>query len=137
MQQRTVRNASKADAPHLANVFYEAYRLTESWSTIFPVVDENEYVDVQTDLCLEYFSSPTDLVIVAEDEEGTIVGGMFGRVLTEEKPDLETPASMAGKNMDVVSLMDSSDFINGLLRKYGKIFCKSEPPREKDKRART
>ncbi|KAJ9097725.1 hypothetical protein QFC21_004763 [Naganishia friedmannii] len=118
----TARNASKADAAQLANVYYHAYSLTESWSTIFPIIDVQKYLEVQTDLCLQYFDSSHDLVVVAEDEESNVYGGTFGRVLKVEKPDLAKPAPLIGKNEAVVPLMDHTDFIEGLLRKYRKIF---------------
>jgi len=123
MQQPiTIRSASEADARQLANVYYEAYRLTKSWSSIFPIVDTRKYIDVQTDLCLQYFGSTSDLVAVAEDEKGKVVGGTFGRVVTEENSGLAKPASLVGKNEAVVALMEHSDFIRGLLRKYNKVF---------------
>ncbi|KAJ9124007.1 hypothetical protein QFC22_000799 [Naganishia vaughanmartiniae] len=115
-QQPMIRHASKADARQLAKIYYKAYRLTESWSTIFPIVDMHKYLESQTNLCLQYFGSTNNLVLIVEDAKGEIVGGLFGRVLTEVKPDLAKPAPLVGKNEAVVAPMDSTDFIEGLVR---------------------
>jgi hypothetical protein len=121
----TIRNGSKADAGIIGTISFEAHSLCNDWSERCPNVKAQDWVEVQKDLVLQHFDSANDIVVVAEDDKGEVVGYVFGRVLGKGLPGAAKKKSLEGQNTVALGKMSNAGFINSLIDKYGKILCKS------------
>jgi len=129
MPQWKIRKAEEADAPKIARICYEAYSLCRDWPSLNLNVTAQEWIEASTNLCLQLFGSANDLVIVAEDEAGEIVGATYCRVLGKGLPGEAQRRPLEGRNLAAVAMNDNTAFVESLLGKYGKIFCKYPLPR--------
>ena len=124
MSQWTIRTASQSEAPKLASICFEAYKLGRDWSTLCPNVKSEDWIEVQTDLCLQHFHSEDDLVLVAEDNSGEVIGVIYGRSVGKGLPGVAKRKPLEGRNMTAVKSRSNAGFVYAMTDKYGKIFCK-------------
>ncbi|KAJ9097726.1 hypothetical protein QFC21_004764 [Naganishia friedmannii] len=121
MSQLTIRNGLEADAERIGTISFEAHSLCKDWNQRCPNVEAHDWVEVQTDLVLQHFDSANDMVVVAEDGEGEVVGYVFGRVLGKGLPGAAKKRHLAGQNTVALGRMSNAGFINSLIDKYDRI----------------
>ncbi|KAJ9124009.1 hypothetical protein QFC22_000801 [Naganishia vaughanmartiniae] len=121
MSQYAIRKGVPADVQKIAMIAFEAYRLCDDWAILWTDVRSEDWIDVQMDLVMQHFDSVHDIVLVAEDTKGEIVGFIYGRVLGKGMQGAAQRKPLAGRNMSVVDKISNADFIRSMLDKYGRI----------------
>ncbi|KAJ9124008.1 hypothetical protein QFC22_000800 [Naganishia vaughanmartiniae] len=121
MFRSRIRNASEVDAKRIGAISFQAHSLCNDWSLRCPDVKAQDWVEVQTDLVLQHFGTMNDVVVVAEDENGEVVGYVFGRVLGKGLPGAAKKKPLAGQNTVELGKMSNASFIDSLVEKYDRI----------------
>lgn len=125
MSQMTIRSGSTADVERIGTISFEAHSLCRDWSARCPNVKAQDWVDVQKDLVLQHLGSANDVVIVAEDDKGGVVGYIYGRIVGKGLPGMAKKKTLEGQNTVELAKMSNAAFVDALIEKYGRVLCKS------------
>jgi len=120
--QFAIRQALEHEAPQMATVLYQSYRLLDYWPTCFPSVQEDNWVDSQTDFCLQHIGERSSLAFVATDARGRIVGVICGTFLSKTVA-LPTGKPIMGMDIEEARKMNNVPYHSTLTEKFGEFLC--------------
>ncbi|KAJ9097727.1 hypothetical protein QFC21_004765 [Naganishia friedmannii] len=117
--QFAIRKAVKHEVPQMATVLYQSYRRLSYWETCCSLVEEQDWVESQADVCLQYIGERNSLAFVAEGGEGEIIGTICGRFLNSTVPSATVNIPIAGIAVDEMQKMNNGSYQATLIEKYG------------------
>lgn len=129
MQESTqsyVQAAVKEDAKQMAEVLYEGLRSAKYWTTIYPSVKREDWIEAQADYCLQHIDEFSSVASVIKDGKGNVTGMAYGRIINDHGQPKCKP--IVGRDDSEYQKIDNAAFHNSLVEKYGGVFCKRQIP---------
>lgn len=119
----SVRLARKNDAPEMARVMYEGLRHLQYFSVLWPGAQKINWINVQTDYCVQHAEEPDSVAFVTADQAGTMSGMAYGRFLGLNTVPVSSAITMIGCDIHELRKLGSGTLQKALTEKYGDVLC--------------
>jgi hypothetical protein len=120
----SLRVPRKEDAREMAHVLYEGLHPLRYFSILWPGAQRDNWIEVQTDYCIQHLEERHSVPFVTVDDKGTMTGMAYGRFLDWETPAASTELSLIGGDTEELGKLENQTLHKALVEKYGRVLCK-------------
>lgn len=108
----------------MARILYESLRTgLQYFSVVWPGAQEDDWISVQADYCIQHLEEPHSVAFVITDERGDVSGMAYGRFLDLNTGMFSSAVTMIGCDIHELDKMENRTFHKALIERYGGVLC--------------
>lgn len=119
----SIRLPQKKDVPEMARILYEGLRHLPYFSVLWPSAQEENWIDVQADYCIQHLEEPHSVAFVTVDEQGILSGMAYARFLDPNTVPASSTLTIVGCDTGELGRLENGTLQKVLIDKYGGVLC--------------